>query len=140
MGKLCDFLGKCNLLKAEILDIATDIITLRVADSIEFSIKDSESENYSIGQVGWYSLRPEKIKINSEKNFNDSSLSILESKVNGFYYYGNGTLYDISITSNTKLQVMAPNHTSNEVKFFGDDSKVFIAFDPESGNFLAAES
>jgi spermidine/putrescine transport system ATP-binding protein len=136
---VADFLGKCNLLKAEVLGTTNDRVKLRVADSIEFSIQDAESGNYSIGQIGWYSLRPEKIKLSSG-GFSDSSLNVLKSTVNGFYYYGDGTLYELTLGNNTKVQVMSTNYDSNEVKFFGDNSEVFIAFDPEAGNFLAAES
>lgn len=137
---VADFLGKCNLLKAEVLAITTDTIKLKVADSIEFSIKDLDSKNYSIGQIGWYSLRPEKIKLSAENNFNESNLRVIKSKVKGFYYYGNGTLYELALGADVKLQVMYPNHTSDEVKFYGDDSEVFLAFDPEAGNFLDSNS
>ena len=137
---VADFLGKCNLLKAEVLETTIDTVRLKVADSMEFSIKDNNSSSYFVGQVGWYSLRPEKITISGDSSFTSTNLNILKSKVNGFYYYGNGTLYEIALSDNTKLQVMYPNHTSDEVKFYGDNSDVFVAFDPEAGNFLAAES
>ena len=133
---VADFLGKCNLLKSEVLAITNDTVKLRVADSIEFSIKDSASSNYLVGQIGWYSLRPEKLKLSLENNFDGTNLSVIKSRVNSYYYYGNETLYELDLGGNIKLQVMAPNHTSDEVKFFVDNSEIYVAFDPESGNFL----
>ena len=137
---VADFLGKCNLLKAEVLETSTNTIRLKVADTMEFSIKDSDSNKYSVGQVGWYAIRPEKIKVSGQDDFPETNLTILKSKVNGYYYYGNGTLYELFLGNNSKLDVMAPNYTSDQVKFYGDNSNVFAAFDPEAGNFLVSDA
>ena len=137
---VADFLGKCNLLKAEVLAVNNDRVKLRVADSLEFFIKDSASSSYLIGQIGWYSLRPEKLRLSSENIFDTTNLSVLKSRVNGYYYYGNGTLYELDLGNNTKLQVMASNYTSDEVKFFVDNSEIYVAFDPDAGNFLDTSS
>lgn len=136
---VADFLGKCNLIKAEVLAIGHEEVTLKVADSLEFTIKDSESKSYTIGQIGWYSLRPEKIKLSKEVTAVDQNCSV-KAVVNGFYYYGDGTLYELNISNGTKFQVMLSNTSSDEVKFFSDNSEVYIAFDPDAGNFLVAES
>ena len=135
---VADFLGKCNLIKAEVLAIGKDEVSLKVADSLEFTIKDTDSHTYTKGQIGWYSLRPEKIKL-STKAPGDEDLGVIKSTVNGYYYYGDGTLYELNIGNGTKFQVMSSNASSDEVKFFADNSEVYISFDPDAGNFLAAE-
>ena len=135
---VADFLGKCNLLKAEILAITNTGIKLKVANKMEFEIVDPDSKSYMVGQKGWYSIRPEKIKLNRSKS-KESGLYVDKAVVNGFYYYGDGTLYQPTLDNGIKLQVMIGNNKAEEPKFFLDNSEIFISFDPEAGNFIAED-
>ncbi len=135
---VADFLGKCNLVKAEVLAITDNAVNLKIADSMEFSIKDPESKSYTIGQIGWYSLRPEKVKLTTNQP-QDEGFGVIKSTINGYYYYGEGTLYELNFPNGNKFQAMLSNSGSDAVKFFGDNSDVYISFDPEAGNFLVSE-
>ncbi|MDQ5920876.1 MAG: spermidine/putrescine transport system ATP-binding protein [Pseudomonadota bacterium] len=135
---VADFLGKCNLLKAEVLAITDTGVKLKVADSIEFEIVDVDNGNYAVGQIGWYSIRPEKIKL-SRKMPTTEFMYIDKVVVNGYYYYGDATLYELSFDGQVKLQVMLSNTKAEEPNFFIDNSEVFLSFDPEAGNFIAED-
>nr|MBP9743326.1 ABC transporter ATP-binding protein [Burkholderiales bacterium] len=136
---VADFLGKCNLFKAEILAITDTGIKLKVADNMEFEIVDPDRNNYTVNQIGWYSIRPEKLKL-SRKLPTTEYMYIDKVMVNGYYYYGDATLYEISFDGNIRFQVMLSNTKASEPNFFIDNSEVFISFDPEAGNFIAENS
>lgn len=135
---VADFLGKCNLFNTEVLAITDTGLKLRVAGEMEFEIIDPDHRNYKVGQKGWYSIRPEKINLHS-KPIDDNKLFVDKTSVKGYYYYGDGTLYELNLTNGVKLQVMLGNNKAEEPRFFMDNSEVFISFDPEAGNFIAEE-
>lgn len=132
---VADFLGKCNLLKAEVLTVTESGLKLKVANQMEFEIVDTERNNYSVGQIGWYAIRPEKIMLNHTASTNEG-LYVDKVLVNGFYYYGDGTLYEVNYLDKIKVQVMLSNTKTEEPKFFGDYSEVFMSFSPDAGNFI----
>jgi len=132
---VADFLGKCNLLSAEVLAINHNIITLKVADILEFDLIIDEVENIIVGQKGWYSIRPEKVKA-KRQDPDDEDLFSVKATVKGYYYYGDGTLYEFLLANGTKIQSMLSNNKATQASFFNDNSDVIIAFEPESGNFL----
>jgi spermidine/putrescine transport system ATP-binding protein len=132
---VADFLGKCNLLSAEVLAINHNIVTLKVADILEFDLIIDEVENIIVGQKGWYSIRPEKVKA-KRQDPDDEDLFSVKATVKGYYYYGDGTLYEFLLANGTKIQSMLSNNKATQASFFNDNSDVIIAFEPESGNFL----
>ena len=132
---VADFLGKCNLLSAEVLAINHNIVTLKVADILEFDLIIDEVENIIVGQKGWYSIRPEKVKA-KRQDPDDEDLFSVKATVKGYYYYGDGTLYEFLLANGTKIQSMLSNNKATQASFFNDNSDVIIAFEPESGKFL----
>ncbi len=139
---VADFLGKCNILKAKIIDILDNSIVLFVGNLIEIEINVEEPNIYKKGQVGWYAIRPEKIKLRRIKNDDtmstesDNDKYINSGTVVSYFYYGHSTLYEILLKNNAKIQVMLFNNKSEDLKFFKDNSEVYIAFNPNSGNFI----
>ncbi|MCX8514789.1 MAG: ABC transporter ATP-binding protein [Burkholderiales bacterium] len=135
---VADFLGKCNLIKAEVISTTNDAVTLKIAGYINLEVKCEYAANYKIGQKGWYSIRPEKIRLNREEVEN-TDLYRAQAKVLGYYYYGNDTLYEIELGDNLVLKVMLGNTKSVEPKFFNEETMVHMSFDPHAGSFIAEE-
>lgn len=133
---VADFLGKCNLLPAEILAKNGDTLRLSVAGGMEFETNQDNADEFSVGQKGRYSIRPEKIQAHHNKH-EDNNLYNKNACVKGYYYYGNATLYEFLIGDKVKIQAMLPNTKTETVKFFDENQNIFISFDPQSGNFLA---
>ncbi len=133
---VADFLGKCNLLKAEILKINDDCLTLKVADILEFELHDGRSGEFNVGQVGWYALRPEKITASGVNAVVDSRLFTVEGVVRGYCYYGGDTLYEFNLANGIVIQALLGNTRTEAAKFFVDDEKVQISFDVQAGSFL----
>ena len=133
---VADFLGKCNLLQAQILQINGDKLRLKVAEILEFDLTHENADKFTVGQTGWYAIRPEKLKANRSEP-DDEELYTVEATVNGYYYYGDGTLYEFSLANGTKLQSMLSNTRVHQTSFFDENSQVILSFNPHAGSFLS---
>jgi spermidine/putrescine transport system ATP-binding protein len=134
---VADFLGKCNLLPAEILGKRGNTLHLSVAGSMEFETSQDNADEFEVGQKGRYSIRPEKIHARYNDKLDDDSLYIKEASVKGYYYYGDATLYEFLIDNKVKIQAMLPNTKTHMAKFFAEEQNIYISFDPQAGDFLA---
>ncbi len=132
---VADFLGKCNLLNAKIIKIEDGILSLKVADLLEFNLKYEDTSLLRIGQSGWYAIRPEKLRANRTEP-DDDELFTVDATVNGYYYYGDATLYEFCLANGTKLQAMLSNTRVRQTSFFDEQSHVILSFNPQSGSFL----
>jgi len=134
---VADFIGKCNLFKAKILKIdnATRLLSLKVADVLEFDLEVDDVTNYTVGQEGWYFIRPEKIKAKKNEP-DDEDLFFAKARVKGYYYYGDGTLYEFLFENDVKIQAMLANVKTEQANFYEEQSYVNVTFDPQAGNFL----
>lgn len=136
---VADFLGKCNLLTAEVLKKNGDTLTLRVADIWEIELHDSSVRDIAVGQKGWYALRPEKIhtdKEDAQYDSDDQNGFSTQVTVRGYYYYGVDTLYEFSLENGVLLQAMLGNTRAKLNRFFDEGEKVTISFNVKSGKFL----
>ncbi|MCE3267937.1 MAG: spermidine/putrescine transporter ATP-binding protein [Burkholderiales bacterium] len=133
---VADFLGKCNLLPAKVLSKDGNTLRLLVSDHMEFETSQDNADEFSIGQKGYYAIRPEKIYANLI-NPQDEELFALEASVKGYYYYGDATLYEFLINDKIKVQSILSNSKKQTVKFFNEGQKIVVSFDPHAGDFLA---
>lgn len=129
-----DFIGKCNLLKAQVLSTSATQIKLAVADGFELSIPALELA-VKVGDEGWFAIRPEKIKANWDERLDPEIVSI-KAKVKGYYYYGNGTLYEFILAGGTLIQCMLSNNRPQQASFFQEHDEVFVSINPLAGSFL----
>ncbi len=110
-----------------------------INDNIEFNIDYIESEHKDVvlQQTGWYFIRPEKLKLKKKFDETYAHDCKIPVTVNGYYYYGESTLYILSLlSSGVKIQAMLSNNRTKQANFFIDNENIFIAFDPNAGHFL----
>lgn len=131
---VADFIGKCNLLNAKVVEVLQSQYRIRVEDSFELLIS-SEGIEATVGQEGWFAIRPEKIKANWDKRADDG-VANFKSKVKGFYYYGDGTLYEFYMPNGRVLQCMLANSRAEQASFFNDNDEVYVTINPLAGSFL----
>lgn len=132
---VADFLGDCNLLAAKVLKIEENLVTLEVASTMTFSITVENASEFSLEQIGWYSIRPEKVKAN-RIHPQDEELYTIEAAVKGYYYYGDNTCYDFIINEQVKFSALLSNNRPTIANFFEEENNVFVSFNPNSGTFL----
>lgn len=127
-----DFIGKCNLLKAKIINKTPDEIKLKVENSFEVSLPNTELIS---GNEGWFAIRPEHIRAHRTDHEDEVGVKFL-AKVKNYYYYGDGTLYEFILENGTIIQSMLPNTKAKKGDFFAVNEKVHLLLDPHAGNFL----
>lgn len=133
---VASFIGNCNLLPANILEIKSDMIKVSVADSFETFVKCSTTQELQVGQSGYYAIRPESIELYRQQE-SDVEKCFFRVTVNQHCYYGDTTLYDFSLSNDRySVQCMLFNNQNSKISFFQDDSEVFAAIDINSGKFL----
>jgi len=131
-----DFLGKCNLLPAEVRAITNKTLTLKVSDILEFDLDIEEVGEIKVGGKGWYAIRPEKIKANRNMPTEVEDIFTAKATTKSYYYYGDATLYEFTLANGTKLQAMLSNLRATQPNFFDNEQEVIVSFDPQAGNFL----
>lgn len=133
---VADFIGKCNLLKAKVVTCNDNSYKIQVADCFELEMAN-DGKNVTLGQEGWFAIRPEKIKLNWDERLIDGC-TIFKSKVKGFYYYGDGTLYELFLPNGNVLQCMLANSRPEQASFFQDNDEVYVTINPLAGDFLVS--
>lgn len=131
---VADFIGKCNLLPARVIDVQSSQIRINVADSFELSLPNEEME-VTVDQTGWFAIRPEKVKAKWDHP-HDDELCTFKARVKGYYYYGDGTLYQFILPNGVLMQCMLANNRPHQVSFFQDNDEIFVSINPEAGCFL----
>lgn len=134
---VANFIGKCNLLPATVIAIINNnYIKLSVADSFEINVEYSSVSIISVGQTGFFAIRPEAIELYKQIE-NDDEKCFFAVTVNQHCYYGDTTLYDFSLVNQKySVQAMLFNNYNDKVFFFQDDALVFAAINIKSGKFL----
>ncbi len=131
---VADFIGKCNLLPATVLETSESNFKIKVADSFELTMP-LENLELSVGQSGWFAIRPEKVKAKWDHPQSED-LCTFKAKVKGYYYYGDGTLYEFFLPNGKVLQCMLANNRPHQASFFQDNDEVYVSINPLAGNFL----
>ena len=129
-----NFIGKCNLLKAKIINADDKNMTLNVSDN--FNLDLDNNGNYAIGDEGWFAVRPEQIKAHKTEYKDEHNMVSFKAKVKGYYYYGDGTLYEFMLNNGVILQALLPNNKVKKGDFFNNDEEIYVSINPKSGNFL----
>lgn len=131
---VADFIGKCNLLKAKVIESLPSQYKICVEDSFDLLVPN-DGIDAVVGQEGWFAIRPEKIKANWDERKEDN-VANFKAKVKGFYYYGDGTLYEFYMPNGRVLQCMLANSRPEQASFFNDNDEVYVTINPLAGCFL----
>lgn len=131
---VADFIGKCNLLKAKVIAADAEFLKISVAESFELSIARN-GLMVDVGQEGHFAIRPEQVRVHREDSGNEDIVSF-KAKVKGYYYYGEDTLYELTIPNGIVMQCLLSNNKSYLASFFYDGDEVYITIHADAGNFL----
>lgn len=137
---IADFIGKANLLQAEVTAVKNGIVT---AFSEELG---AELDACAVGQQApapgsrvWIAVRPEKIFISKESPAEQGSgggRTVFRGTVEGLGYFGNLSIYRVELASGKILQVSAQNRVRTARKTVEWADQVFISWDIRSAILL----
>jgi len=135
---VADFVGKINLMSAEIIAVEAGIATLySEALDAELCAHVSDGQKLEPGTKKWVAVRPEKVFI-SKGRPPEEGMMRLRGTVDDLGYFGNLSLYRVELANGTILQVSGQNRVRTSRKTVEWDDEVFISWDIRSVILLEA--
>jgi len=139
---IANFIGKANLLQAEVTAVEDGIVTLFSEElGAELDACADGQQTPAPGSRVWIAVRPEKIFISKEppaQEGNGGGRTVFRGTVEGLGYFGNLSLYRVELASGTILQVSGQNRVRTARKIVEWDDQVFISWDIRSTILLEA--
>ena len=130
---VADFIGKINLLEAQVLENAHGHLKLGI-DGLSEVLAPSMPE-LAAGGHGALALRPEQVRIVA-----DSEEIELKNRFRGqvreLLYHGDVTIYTVALANGTLLKALRPNSAPGRATFFEVGDAVTVAWRHDAGVFL----
>ncbi|MCX7183589.1 MAG: ABC transporter ATP-binding protein [Nitrosospira sp.] len=130
---VADFLGKINIMDAQVLEIIPPYLRLLIPELGQVVIPNKEG--VKIGDKGFMAIRPEQMRImiyseevNSKNHFSGQIKSLL--------YAGDVTIYVVEFSNGTRVEILLPNSAPREIKRFEIGDLVVIVWESDVGLFL----
>ena len=130
---VADFIGTCNILEAEVLELNGARMRLSIAGLGE--VETSQIEGTKRGAKGVLALRPEQVAIRPQLAV-DPDENRFVGKVFDFLYLGDVTVYVVELPNGSRVEAMLPNSAPGRAKFFEPGDAVDISWRYDAGRFL----
>ncbi|MDT8363228.1 MAG: ABC transporter ATP-binding protein [Nitrosomonas sp.] len=130
---VADFIGKINLLGAEVIQIAETTMVLQVESLGAISLP--ANKNAKTGDQGVIAIRPEQISVRNTHQHSETTHSFA-GKVLDFLYVGDVTTYVIELANGARLEAMLANATPGVARFFEVDDTVTVTWPATAVQFL----
>jgi spermidine/putrescine transport system ATP-binding protein len=130
---VADFIGKINLLEAQVTQIVENSITLQV-DGLGVTTLASK-KNAKIGDRGVMAVRPEQVGVYAltrQEEIPDS----FTGKVLDFLYVGDVTTYIVELANGIQIEALLANSTPGRARFFEVGDPVIVTWPQQAAQFL----
>lgn len=131
---VADFIGKINMLEAEVTEAAPSHLKLQVAGLGEVTAPGRDG--VKAGDKGGLALRPEQVRI-SARNEPVDLKNHFPGKVHDFLYVGDVTTYVVELANGRRMQALLANSAPGRARFFEVGDTVQIGWRHDSGQFLS---
>jgi spermidine/putrescine transport system ATP-binding protein len=129
---VADFIGNTNMLEVEVTETSPTHLRLAVAGLGE--ILAPPRQGASAGQKGWFSVRPEQVRIGS--HLDGEPENHYSGKVRSFIFVGNVTTYTVQLTDGTLVKALLSNSAPGRARFFEVGDEVTVGWPHDAGVFL----
>jgi putrescine transport system ATP-binding protein len=130
---VADFIGTVNLFEGRVTEDEPDYIRLATPDLPE-PIHVGHGVSCTEGQMLWFAIRPEKLRITREKPDRRNAVAAVVDEV---AYLGNLSIYRLRLASGKVLQATKANLSRYEEEPISWDEKVWVSWDDVAGVVLA---
>jgi spermidine/putrescine transport system ATP-binding protein len=130
---VADFIGKINLLQAQVLEASASGLRLHIAGLGE--VQAPPATNAIVGHSGNLALRPEQLRILDPEESTDA-VNCCHGHVRELLYHGDVTLYTVALPNGLQLKALKPNSAPGRARFFEVGDAVTIAWRHDAGSFL----
>jgi spermidine/putrescine transport system ATP-binding protein len=130
---VADFIGKCNILDADVIDASATGLRLEVKGLGEVAAPAREGAR--AGERGVLALRPEQVGIGALDSHHDRK-NHFTGRVRDLLYVGDVTTYTVELPNGTRLEALLPNSAPGRATFFEIGDAVQVAWRHDAGTFL----
>jgi spermidine/putrescine transport system ATP-binding protein len=130
---VADFIGKCNILEADVIEVSAAGLKLEVKGLGEVAAPPREGAR--AGERGVLALRPEQVRIGAPDSQNDLK-NHFAGRVRDLLYVGDITTYIVELPNGTLIEALLPNSAPGRATFFEIGDAVRVAWRHDAGNFL----
>jgi len=130
---VADFIGKCNILDADVLEASPSGLKLEVKGLGEVAAPPREGARK--GERGVLAIRPEQVRIGSPDTHHDLK-NHFTGRVHDLLYVGDITTYIVELPNGTRVEALLPNSAPGRATFFEVGDAVRVAWRHDAGNFL----
>ena len=130
---VADFIGKCNILEADVIEASASGLRLAVKGLGE--VMAPSREGARPGERGVLALRPEQVRIGAPESHHDLK-NHFAGRVHDLLYVGDITTYVVELPNGTRVEALLPNSAPGRATFFEVGDAVRVAWRHDAGNFL----
>jgi spermidine/putrescine transport system ATP-binding protein len=130
---VADFIGKCNILNAEVMEASANGLRLEVKGLGEVAAPTRDGVRR--GEHGVLALRPEQVRIGGLESERDQK-NQFSGRVHDLLYVGDVTTYIVELPNGTRLEALLPNSAPGRATFFEIGDAVDVSWRHDAGNFL----
>ena len=130
---VADFIGKCNILDANVVEATSGSLKLEVKGLGEVTAPAREGARP--GEHGVLALRPEQVRIGAPDTQHDLK-NHFTGRVRDLIYVGDITTYVVELPNGTRIEALLPNSAPGRATFFEAGDTVRVAWRHDAGNFL----
>lgn len=129
------FIGSVNQFEGRVTEDEIDHIRVSCAD-LEKDIYVPHGVSCAPGQVIWYALRPEKIRI--RRNDPGGDFNSACGTVDEVVYLGDLSVFHVVLDTGRRIQVTRPNIERRDDENIKWDERVFVTWDGDAGVVLTS--
>jgi spermidine/putrescine transport system ATP-binding protein len=130
---VADFIGKCNILEADVIEASASGLRLEVKGLGE--VMAPAREGARAGERGVLALRPEQVRI-GEAHAQHDLKNHFAGKVHDLLYIGDVTTYIVELPNGTRIEALLPNSAPGRATFFEVGDAVRVSWRHDAGSFL----
>jgi spermidine/putrescine transport system ATP-binding protein len=130
---VADFIGKINLLEAQITQVSESHMTLQV-DGLGTATLPTK-KGVQIGDRGVMAIRPEQVSVHALTQQEEIPHSFA-GKVLDFLYVGDVTTYVVELASGIQIEALLANSAPGRARFFEVDDPVIVTWPQQAAQFL----
>jgi spermidine/putrescine transport system ATP-binding protein len=131
---VADFIGKCNMLEAAVVDAGPQGLRLAVKGLGE--VAAPPAERAAAGRTGVLAIRPEQVRIVAPDAPHELKNQFV-GKVHDFLYIGDVTTYVVELANGARIDALLANSAPGRARFFEAGEAVKVAWRHDAGTFLA---
>jgi putrescine transport system ATP-binding protein len=131
---VADFIGSVNLFEGPVETAAQEIVRIAAKDG--FVIESASALSAAKGQVVWFAVRPEKVRIAREQP-PDRAVNAVEGEVVDIAYFGDMTLYNVELASGMFVRASRLNAERSVENALTWNDRVWLSFAADAGVVLA---